>query len=562
MLARFGIMSVVVIVVAVSAAILVGSVAGGSAAQAPVLKWQRGGCYSSWCETGWYSSPVIADINQDGKAEVVGSGYSVVALDGASGTLLWRVNSGHDRTTPTAGNVGRTWPSIAVADVDLDGLVEIVTAHGGGWVSVYSGSGYFKPGWPLHPVPEEFRSLAIADLDGDGKLEILAAATRSYNQWFVFEPNGTSRAGAWPQHYPDSDTNGYTAGCYNENLAAGDIDADGRGELIGPSDVHYIAAFEDTGQQVRASTIYGTNPDNSARVWSRVGVHVSHAVDLRGYANCGAEHRPNFANSAPLIADVDRNGVPEIIVVGNVYNCGTDPYTDLYEMPFIFNADRTRWQGAGYDWTDIPLPDAKAAPLTEDYNVIENSVPNPVAVDLDGDGRLEILFPSYDGRLHAFWLDKTEHGNWPYSVYDSAEGFYRFASEPAVADLDGDGKAEVIFASWPQKTATGPRLGKLHVVDYLGRKLYEVTLPIPPTGAWNGALAAPTLGDLDGDGELEVVVNTTASGLVAYDLPGTSHARVLWATGRGGYTRSGVAPRVVWPLITPTAWLYLPYVRR
>ena len=25
------------------------------AVQAPVLKWQNGGCYSSWCETGWYA---------------------------------------------------------------------------------------------------------------------------------------------------------------------------------------------------------------------------------------------------------------------------------------------------------------------------------------------------------------------------------------------------------------------------------------------------------------------------------------------------------------------------
>ena len=68
------------------------------------------------------------------------------------------------------------------------------------------------------------------------------------------------------------------------------------------------------------------------------------AVDLRGYANCGTEHRPNFANSAPTIADVNGDGVLEVVVVGNVYNCGTDPYTDLYEMPFILNADRTRWR--------------------------------------------------------------------------------------------------------------------------------------------------------------------------------------------------------------------------
>jgi hypothetical protein len=31
--------------------------------QAPVLKWQLGGCFSSWCETGWYSSPAVANID-------------------------------------------------------------------------------------------------------------------------------------------------------------------------------------------------------------------------------------------------------------------------------------------------------------------------------------------------------------------------------------------------------------------------------------------------------------------------------------------------------------------
>ena len=97
-----------------------------------------------------------------------------------------------------------------------------------------------------------------------------------------------------------------------------------------------------------------------------------------------------------------------------------------------------------------PPPDAHAAPLSEDYNLIENNVPNPVVVDLDGDGRKEILYPSYDGRVHAYWLDKTEHGSWPFEVYNPAEGFYRFASEPIVVDLDNDGKAEVIFASWTQ----------------------------------------------------------------------------------------------------------------
>ena len=32
-----------------------------SAVQAPVLKWAYAGCFSSYCQTGWYSSPAVAD---------------------------------------------------------------------------------------------------------------------------------------------------------------------------------------------------------------------------------------------------------------------------------------------------------------------------------------------------------------------------------------------------------------------------------------------------------------------------------------------------------------------
>ncbi|HYN43831.1 MAG TPA: VCBS repeat-containing protein, partial [Thermoanaerobaculia bacterium] len=161
-----------------------------------------------------------------------------------------------------------------------------------------------------------------------------------------------------------------------------------------------------------------------------------------------------------------------------------------------------------------------------------------VLADLDGDGKKEILFPSYDGKVHAYWLDRTEHGSWPYDVPGTG---IRFASEPAVADLDGDGHAEVLFTSWPQKSVGGT--GQLHVLDDLGNLLHSVGLPAPFGGAtWNGALGAPTLADVDGDGELEAVVGTVASGVVVYDLPGSGNARVLWGTGRGGSRRTGAAP--------------------
>lgn len=61
--------------------------------QAPVLKWQRGGCFSSWCETSWYSSPAVANIDSDPQLEVIAGMYDLVALDGKTGALQWRAES-------------------------------------------------------------------------------------------------------------------------------------------------------------------------------------------------------------------------------------------------------------------------------------------------------------------------------------------------------------------------------------------------------------------------------------------------------------------------------------
>ena len=487
-----------------------------SALAEPVLKWQHGGCYSTWCETGWYSSPAVADLDGDGRPEVIGAAYSLFVLNGEDGSVQWSLD-------PPG---GRIWPGVVVADIDGNGDLEIATGHGEGYLNVYHHDGSVY--WSERPSTSELRGLSAYDLNGDGRLELIATAAvgNRTNTW-VLGHDGQLWHG-WPQLTNDS---GYAWGVYNDNAAIGDIDGDGVPEIVVPSDVHYINAYEVNGVQIPAHPMYG------GKGWGKVGVHVDHAVDLRGYANCGVEHRPNFAHAPASIADVDGNGVLEVIVAGNVYNCGTSPYTSLYEMPFIFNGDRSRWQAGGYDWEVIPAPDGSAAPLSEDYNVIENAMSNPVAADLDGDGVREILYASYDGRLHAYWLDKSEHGNWPYDVSATGPGI-RFASEPVVADLDGDGRAEVLFTSWPQKGAG--YVGMLHVLDYLGNPLHEAPLPAPFGEAnWNGALPAPTLANVDADADLELVLNTAHSGFVVYDLPGTANARVFWGTGRGNYQRSG-----------------------
>jgi hypothetical protein len=52
-------------------------------------------------------------------------------------------------------------------------------------------------------------------------------------------------------------------------------------------------------------------------------------------------------------------------------------------------------------------------------------------------------------------------------------------------------------------------------------------------------MAAPTLANIDSDPDLEIIVNTANSGVVAYDLDGSANAHVLWGTGRGNFSRDG-----------------------
>jgi hypothetical protein len=518
------------------AVMLCGSIAQG-VVPTPVLKWRKGWFSPADFNKGMYSSPAVADLYGDGKKEVIWASYKIFCLDGATGNVLWWFYAGTDRSNPTYYQGIRSYPSVVVADIDGDGKLDIVVANELGWLCTYTRDGYFLPGFPVRPMgrTDEIASLSVYDLDGDGKLDIIIGWAAPNNLNCCVVRYDGSVAPGWPQYVPNENVN--ALGIFNSNIAVGDLNGDGYGELIVPSDTGKTCAYKRDGTPLPTNPVFGAN-----NTWPKVVNYEAYQYEKAGwYPNAqfwmGTDH-------PATIADVDGDGTYEIVIVGEVFTNPSDQnYVALYSSPFIYNLDRTRFNKNSFNWEDN-LP-RTGPPLSVDYNFIGVKRSNPVVVDLDGDGNKEILTSSSDGKLHCYWLDKTEHYSWPFSVTKPGEEIIRFSSEPAVVDLDGDGKPEIIFTTWPQYYShTG---GELFILNYKGEVLQEVALPYgDPSGNvgeldFDGCFAAPTVDDVDGDGQPEIELGAVYAGVVVYDLPGCTGGVAPWPTGRGDYARTGWA---------------------
>jgi hypothetical protein len=161
-------------------------------------------------------------------------------------------------------------------------------------------------------------------------------------------------------------------------------------------------------------------------------------------------------------------------------------------------------------------------------------IPAPATVNIQGDSRPEIIVPMNDGFVYAFGADAALLWRFDYMHGKSI----MYATEVTVADLNQDGAPELVFATYGDPDVLDS--GNLVVLAADGALLHDVPLPNPgQNGNGNGAPAAPAIGDLDGDGALEIFVQTFEHGMDVFTVPGSAENCLLWPTARGGPLRMG-----------------------
>ncbi len=168
------------------------------------------------------------------------------------------------------------------------------------------------------------------------------------------------------------------------------------------------------------------------------------------------------------------------------------------------------------------------------------STSSPRFVDLLGDGHQELLLATADGEIHAFRSDMTELPRLPVDgrrVALVAVGFSRRrqadhvpvhrgafgVGAPAVGDLYHDGHLEIVDTDLDGKvyvwSATGARLATMSVDPAFSRddpadqNQFNRTKP--------QFASSPALGDLDGDGKLEIVAAAMDRHLYAWHADGS-----------------------------------------
>jgi hypothetical protein len=394
---------------------------------------------------------VVADVNNDGKPDVIAAGGTLgVFLGNGDGTLQPEV-------TYSGGGFGTV--SVAVADVNGDGKLDLIavnqqmvaTSNGGIGVLLGNGDGSFQPAVTYLSGGQNAVSAVVGDVNRDGRLDVVVGNNSINGNIFtggvgVLFGNGDGTFQAAVTLAAGGASSGF--------LLMLDVNADGNDDLLVSS-----------GCQANSSTTNCSNGIVSVLLGNGDG---SFQPPVRYTSG-------DFAGGRIAAGDVNGDARTDV-VVANASSLGV----------LLGNADGS-FQSARVFSSGV-YPDT-----------------SEVTADLNGDGKQDLLIANLcastttcpSGGVGVL-LGNGDGTFQPPAFY--VAGAFR-ANSIAIADLNGDGKPDVVVAKqcieWTCSTGTiGVLLGNgdgtlQNVVDYSSGGQY----------AYSVAVA-----DVNGDGKPDVLI--------------------------------------------------------
>lgn len=471
---------------------------------------------------------LLADMNGDGKNDVV------VALNDGS----IRYYDGPTLKEISRFAVGTGLQDIAIADLDRDGKKELIATDGTA-VRVYAAAD-----GALNWTKSSYggSSLAVGNVDADAGNEIV---TTGYGgKGYVLD--GATGAVKWE----------YING-FGTQVSLADLDGDGKDEIVGASAWYKITIFDAdiktpaweiaTDLDIDAVLVTDTDGDGVAEIvyGDRQGGSL-HAIDTRTHQQKWSLGTSRSGVSGIAFGDVDLDGKKELLWGGGGYDTGAD---------FLFIADpatRTiEWQNRDFsglsplavgdlnnDGNDQLLMITESSNSGYDGGIIHVFDPQSHALstqqslglhdwlgghrvvriaDLNGNGRSEFAFSTsntYDSFIQVYdGATRTLLGQTP--SYDG-----NFFSAMALGDVDGDGKMEIVAGQG--RAHTGAK--GVYLVVFDGTTFAEKWKSVDLGGYWEG-VSDLKLADLDKDGNVEIIATVNGSRLIVYD--GATHALKL-----------------------------------